>query len=41
MLEHERINGDGRALCGPRAIVEIVEGAAEALIEDVGSSQCK
>lgn len=41
MLEHERINGNRRALCGPRAIVEIVEGATEALIENIGSTKCK
>lgn len=41
MLEHERINKNWRALCGPRAIVEVVEGAAEALIEDTGSTKRK
>lgn len=41
MLEHERINGNWRALCGPGAIVEIVKGTTEALIEDVGSTKRK
>lgn len=41
LLEHERINGNRRALCRPRAIVEVVEGATEASIEDVGSTKRK
>lgn len=41
MLEHERINSDRRALCRPRPIIEVVEGATEASIEDVGSTKRK
>lgn len=39
MLEQERINKNWRALCRPRAIVEVVEGAAKALVEDTGSTK--
>ena len=37
--ERERLDGDGRTLSGPFAVVEIVEVAAEALPEDVGAAQ--
>lgn len=41
MLEHERMDGNGRALCGPRPIVKVVEGATEASIKHVGSAESK
>lgn len=41
MLEHERIDDNWRALRGPRAIVEVVEAAAETLIENGRSTKRK
>ena len=37
--ECERLDGDGRTLSRPLAVVEIVEVAAEALPEDVGAAE--
>src|SRR5450755_3217810 len=37
--ERERLDGDGRALSSPVAVVQVVEAAAEALPEHVGAAQ--
>ena len=39
--QHKSLDGDWRALRGPVLVVQVVEAAAQALIEDVGTTKGK
>lgn len=39
LLEHESVDVNGRALSSPGSVVEVIEAAAQALVEDAGSTE--